>query len=64
MSFAIIGGAPPQLPLPEQKAVIAGFDNLDHTRTNGITLAGTKYFTISANERSIYGKKAVCYPSP
>ncbi|KAJ3524030.1 hypothetical protein NM688_g8632 [Phlebia brevispora] len=41
----------------EQKAVIHAFENQDQVQASGIRLAGEKYFTLSVNERSIYGKK-------
>lgn len=41
----------------EQKAVIAAYTNPEAVRATGIRLAGQKYFTLQANERSIYGKK-------
>ncbi|KAF7369210.1 Profilin [Mycena venus] len=41
----------------EQKAIIGAFDNLDGVRASGLHLAGVKFFTTKADERSIYGKK-------
>ncbi|KAL6053572.1 profilin, required for normal timing of actin polymerization in response to thermal stress [Balamuthia mandrillaris] len=41
----------------EVKALIAGFSDNNSVRTNGLTVAGTKYLTIRADDRSIYGKK-------
>ncbi|OBZ78368.1 Profilin-1B [Grifola frondosa] len=42
----------------EQKAILAGYTHPDQVQANGIRLAGQKYFTLSVNDRSIYGKKA------
>jgi len=45
----------------EQKAIISFLANkagLEQAQSNGIRLAGQKFFTLQANERSIYGKKA------
>jgi len=42
----------------EQKDIVAAFTKPDVVQANGIRLAGQKFFTLSANERSIYGKKA------
>jgi Profilin len=52
----------PQLSDAERKAVVSAFKDLEHTQGHGITLSGTKYFTIKAEEISVYGKKAVCTP--
>ncbi|KAI0071356.1 profilin [Panus rudis PR-1116 ss-1] len=41
----------------EQKALIDGFASPDKVQASGIRLAGQKFFTLSANDRSIYGKK-------
>ncbi|KZV98937.1 Profilin/allergen, partial [Exidia glandulosa HHB12029] len=41
----------------EQTAVINLFKNKDEAQSKGITLAGTKYFCLSVNDRSFYGKK-------
>ncbi|KAJ7770287.1 profilin [Mycena maculata] len=41
----------------EQKAVVAAFSDLDGVRASGLHLAGVKFFTVQASERSIYGKK-------
>jgi len=41
----------------EQKAVTVAFSNLEATRAGGIRLGGKKYFTLSATEKSVYGKK-------
>jgi hypothetical protein len=49
-----------QLSPEEQKALTTAHANSEATRANGIRLAGQKYFTLQANERSIYGKKQVC----
>ncbi|PWN93403.1 putative PFY1-profilin [Acaromyces ingoldii] len=40
----------------EQSALIAGFDDASKLLEAGIFIAGKKYFTLSANDRSIYGK--------
>ncbi|KAI0674222.1 profilin [Trametes maxima] len=42
----------------EQKAIISSFNNADEARAHGIRLAGQKFLTLRADERSIYGKKA------
>ncbi|CCL99615.1 uncharacterized protein FIBRA_01633 [Fibroporia radiculosa] len=42
----------------EQKAIIASFASPGTAQASGIRLAGQKFFTLQANERSIYGKKA------
>ncbi|KAF8552791.1 profilin [Imleria badia] len=41
----------------EQKAVINAFKNPEVTQANGVRLAGQKFFTLSCNDRSLYGKK-------
>ncbi|KAI8986858.1 profilin [Trametes punicea] len=41
----------------EQKAIVNAFNNADDIRAHGIRLAGQKFFTLQANDRSIYGKK-------
>ncbi|KAF7324696.1 Profilin [Mycena kentingensis (nom. inval.)] len=41
----------------EQKAVIGAFSNLEGVQGSGLKLAGQKYFTTKADDRSIYGKK-------
>ncbi|KAF9527266.1 profilin [Crepidotus variabilis] len=41
----------------EQNALIAGFKNPDSLLASGVKLAGTKYFTLSANARTIQTKK-------
>jgi len=41
----------------EQKAITAAHANPDHVQGNGLRLAGEKYFTLQANDRSIYLKK-------
>ena len=38
---------------------MALFNKPDDALQHGVHLAGTKFFTLSANERSVYGKKAV-----
>ncbi|KZT02849.1 profilin [Laetiporus sulphureus 93-53] len=42
----------------EQKDIVAAFNNPAAAQANGIRLAGQKFFTLQANDRSIYGKKA------
>jgi len=42
----------------EQTAIINAYKDLPGTQANGIRAAGQKYFTLQANDRSIYGKKA------
>ncbi|KAI7889314.1 profilin [Mucor mucedo] len=41
----------------EIQEIISGFTKADHILASGIHINGTKYLTLSANERSIYGKK-------
>ncbi|KAG8935185.1 profilin, required for normal timing of actin polymerization in response to thermal stress [Tulasnella sp. 417] len=41
----------------EQNSVVGAFNNLDNVRASGMTLAGTKYFTLQADPEHIYGKK-------
>jgi len=41
----------------EQKNVVNAFKNPEAAQSSGVRLAGRKFFTLSANERSIYGKK-------
>ncbi|KAL1941635.1 hypothetical protein VTO73DRAFT_7074 [Trametes versicolor] len=43
----------------EQKAIVTGYENPSSVQASGVRLAGQKFFTLQANERSIYGKKAV-----
>ncbi|KAK0489312.1 profilin [Armillaria novae-zelandiae] len=42
----------------EQNAIINGYKNVSTVQASGIRAAGQKFFTLQANERSIYGKKA------
>ncbi|PCH37187.1 profilin [Wolfiporia cocos MD-104 SS10] len=42
----------------EQQAITAAFSNPDAALASGVRLAGQKFFTLQANDRSIYGKKA------
>ena len=49
----------PQLSAQEQKDVVAAFNSPAAAQASGIRLAGQKFFTLQANDRSIYGKKAV-----
>ncbi|KAG6371313.1 hypothetical protein JVT61DRAFT_9784 [Boletus reticuloceps] len=46
-----------QLSSEEQKAIVNAHGNLDAIRASGVRLAGQKFFTLQANERSVYGKK-------
>lgn len=48
-----------QLSAQEQKAAINAFNDPSQTQANGIRLVGHKFFTLQANERSVYGKKGV-----
>ncbi|KAG8722057.1 profilin, required for normal timing of actin polymerization in response to thermal stress [Ceratobasidium sp. 394] len=41
----------------EQQRVMELFADRDNALANGVTLGGTKYFALQANERSFYGKK-------
>ncbi|KAF8876935.1 profilin [Infundibulicybe gibba] len=41
----------------EQKKVVDAYKNLEGVRTSGLVVAGIKYFTLSADGRSIYLKK-------
>jgi len=41
----------------EQTKLVAGFEDFPTIQASGIHLAGTKYLTIHAEDRSIYGKK-------
>ncbi|KAF9028543.1 profilin [Hymenopellis radicata] len=41
----------------EQAAVLKAFDDPTAVQASGIRAAGDKYFTLQANERSVYGKK-------
>jgi profilin len=54
-----------QLTPEEQKAVVEAFKNPAAAQANGVKLGGTKFFVLQANDRSIYGKKAVrsCFQS-
>lgn len=46
-----------ELNVQEQKAAVEAFKNPDNVRASGIRLAGQKFFTLTADQRSIYGKK-------
>jgi hypothetical protein len=50
-----------QISPDEAKKVVGAFVSLETVRSTGVTIAGTKFFTLQANERSIYGKKMVCH---
>ncbi|KAI0777599.1 profilin [Trametes elegans] len=41
----------------EQKAILNAFNNADEARAHGIRLAGQKFLTLRADDRSVYGKK-------
>ncbi|ETW75283.1 hypothetical protein HETIRDRAFT_412476 [Heterobasidion irregulare TC 32-1] len=45
------------LSVDEQKAAVAAFSHPDQAQANGFRLAGQKFFTLVANDRSVYGKK-------
>ncbi|KAJ7054191.1 profilin [Mycena amicta] len=45
------------LSVEEQKAVVAAFSNLEGVQSNGLRLAGLKFFTTTADDRVIHGKK-------
>ncbi|EPT04760.1 hypothetical protein FOMPIDRAFT_1021623 [Fomitopsis schrenkii] len=42
----------------EQKDIVNAFNNPAAAQASGIRLAGQKFFTLQATDRSIYGKKA------
>lgn len=48
-----------QLSAQEQKDIVNAFNSPGAAQASGIHLAGQKFFTLQANERSIYGKKQV-----
>lgn len=48
-----------QISPEEQSKLVAGFEDFPTIQASGIYLAGTKYLTIHAEDRSIYGKKGV-----
>jgi len=41
----------------EQKNIVQSFNNLGVAQTSGVRLSGNKFFTLQANDRSIYLKK-------
>jgi len=41
----------------EQKAIVDAFKDPSKAQASGVRAAGDKYFTLQANDRSIYGKK-------
>lgn len=43
----------------EASALISGFDDPSPLQAGGLHIAGKKYFTLQANDRSIYGKSGV-----
>ncbi|KAF7377457.1 Profilin [Mycena sanguinolenta] len=42
----------------EQKAIVDAFGNLANVQAHGVRLAGVKFFTQKADDRTIHGKKA------
>jgi len=44
----------------EVKKLVAAFKDPSGIRAEGIHLSGTKYLTLRADDRSIYGKKGAC----
>ena len=52
-----------QLSSQEQKEILASYADVGKTQANGLRLAGQKFFTLQANERSIYLKKGVWFKS-
>ncbi|EGN94506.1 hypothetical protein SERLA73DRAFT_188444 [Serpula lacrymans var. lacrymans S7.3] len=41
----------------EQKAIVESFKNPVAAQASGVRIIGQKFFTLQANDRSIYGKK-------
>ncbi|GAA5958405.1 hypothetical protein JCM21900_002184 [Sporobolomyces salmonicolor] len=41
----------------EQAAIVKTFSDPSQAQANGIRAAGQKFFTLTANDRSVYGKK-------
>lgn len=54
---------PSQVSPQEQSALVQGFTSPDTLQASGIHVDGKKYFTLQANERSIYGKQGVSISS-
>ncbi|KAF5389189.1 hypothetical protein D9757_003411 [Collybiopsis confluens] len=46
-----------ELSAEEQRAVIDGYKDIEKVQASGLKIAGNKYFTLQANDRSIYLKK-------
>ncbi|KAI0360772.1 Profilin/allergen [Trametes cingulata] len=46
-----------QLSADEQKAIVNAFNKPEDALAHGVRLAGQKFFTLRADDRSIYGKK-------
>ncbi|GAA5852588.1 hypothetical protein JCM9279_005520 [Rhodotorula babjevae] len=46
-----------QLAPEEQSAIIAAFNDPSAAQASGVRAAGTKFLTIRADDRSVYGKK-------
>ncbi|SCZ95685.1 BZ3500_MvSof-1268-A1-R1_Chr8-1g09728 [Microbotryum saponariae] len=47
-----------ELSSDEQANIVKAFSDPSSAQANGIRAAGNKFFTLAANDRSIYGKKA------
>ncbi|KDE02766.1 profilin [Microbotryum lychnidis-dioicae p1A1 Lamole] len=47
-----------ELTSDEQANIVKAFSDPSSAQANGIRAAGNKFFTLAANDRSIYGKKA------
>jgi hypothetical protein len=50
---------PDQLSTEEQSAIISFFKTPANALASGVRLGGKKFITLSANDRSIYGKAGV-----
>ena len=46
------------LSVDEQKAIVNSFNDAGAVQASGIRASGQKFFTLQANDRSVYGKKA------
>ncbi|KAI7847348.1 profilin [Circinella umbellata] len=46
-----------QVSATEVQEIISGFNNSDHILSSGVHVAGIKYLTLRADDRSIYAKK-------
>ncbi|GAA5825103.1 hypothetical protein JCM5353_006509 [Sporobolomyces roseus] len=42
----------------EQAAIVKTFQNPENAQATGVRAAGQKFFCLSANDRSVYGKKS------